>query len=301
MSEIPAWEKSTKAQLAEGRTPAEVAEFNTLPLAYIWSLQLEKFNGILKPEGTSKADQEKWRTLHDLDKAEQLDFAIRPYDVWNFSECSDLFGEPGYPGRIPGQLVLHVLFFYTSQGDVVIDPMAGSGTTADACLIYGRHAYCYDVQNKSDRPDILEHDLHTAGWPDRTKDANLIFWDPPYYSKMDDENVANGYGEKSISKLDRKSYLQFFRGAFKELHGLVKKNTVLAFLMSDWNDNKGKDEGVFLWHYADGLRKAGWHIERHIAAPLSPHQMRGNMVTNFRETRQLGRIHRWLLIARKVE
>ena len=31
------------------------------------------------------------------------------------------------PGRIPGELIAHVLYFFTKPGDVIVDPMVGSG------------------------------------------------------------------------------------------------------------------------------------------------------------------------------
>jgi len=49
---------------------------------------------------------------------------LQPYDVWNFAKCHDLYGRE-WPGRIPGQLIAHVLYFYTNPGDLVLDPMAG--------------------------------------------------------------------------------------------------------------------------------------------------------------------------------
>ena len=44
-----------------------------------------------------------------------LDCNPRPYDVWNFAECYDLMGYE-YKGRIPGQIALQLLYFFTEQG-----------------------------------------------------------------------------------------------------------------------------------------------------------------------------------------
>ena len=41
MSEIPDSEKLTKAQLAQGKTPAQVAEFNDISETYAWALKLD--------------------------------------------------------------------------------------------------------------------------------------------------------------------------------------------------------------------------------------------------------------------
>ena len=116
---------------------------------------------------------------------------------------------------------------------------------------------------------------------------------------MDDGNVSDGYGEGSISKLDRDAYLEFFGKAFKDASGGVKKGSRLAFLMSDWNDNEGKRTGIFLWDYAKRIQDAGWTLERHIQVPLSTQQVHPDIVEKFRASRKLARLERYLLIARK--
>jgi hypothetical protein len=57
----------------------------------------------------------------DVERMKRLSITLQPYDVWNFSRCDDLFGQD-WPGRIPGQLIAHVLYFFTQPGDVVLDP-----------------------------------------------------------------------------------------------------------------------------------------------------------------------------------
>jgi DNA modification methylase len=256
----------------------EVAAANYTTLQYAWSVALED-----KP---------------DIEKLAALDIKVQPYDVWNFSGCNDLFGD-SYPGRIPGELVAHVLYFYTKPGDFVIDPMLGSGTTADVCLVMGRKCYGYDIENRCNRADSIEHDLAKKGWHERATKAKLIFWDPPYFDKKDDTKEKDGYGEGSVSKLPRQEYLAFFKKALKGACDTVKKGTRLAFLMSDWNDNEGKQDGLFVWDYSKLLQGAGWNIERHIQVPLSTQQVHPDIVVKFRESRKLARLGRYLLIARK--
>lgn len=57
---------------------------------------------------------------------------LRFADVWSFVECDKRFGHD-FKGRIPGQIVQHTLYYYTEVFDIVVDPMAGSGTTVDVC------------------------------------------------------------------------------------------------------------------------------------------------------------------------
>ena len=227
--------------------------------------------------------------MDDIERFERLGIKSQPYDVWHFSDCHDLMGDE-YPGRIPGQLICHVLYFYTKPGDLVLDPMVGSGTTLDACLLMGRKARGYDTV-ETERIDIENHNL-SDGWPDKAKKADLIFWDPPYFDKKDKE-----YNEHSISKLDHKSYLSFFSECLKELYKQTKLDAKLAFLMSDWNDEN--DDGIFVWDYAKIIESSGWKLIRQIQTPLSTQQVHPDIVNKFRESRKLARLNRYLLMARK--
>jgi hypothetical protein len=232
--------------------------------------------------------------LDDLARLEALGIAIQPYDVLHFQGCDPRFGTDGYPGRIPGQLVAHILYWFTEQDAVVLDPMAGGGTVPDVCLVMGRTCYAYDLSG-SERRDIVPHNLATAGWPERTKDAHLIVWDPPYFDKQD-----AGYPDGSISRLEREPYLDFFTKAFTEAHQMVTRGTRLAFLMCDWNDAHDatpKRPGIFIHEYINRLCEAGWHFEEHIQVPLTTQQLHGADVETFRAERKRGRLERYLLIA----
>lgn len=194
-------------------------------------------------------------SMEDVERFERLNVRTQPYDVWQFSSCHDLMGDR-HPGRIPGELVCHVLYFLTEPGDLVVDPMAGSGTTLDACLLMGRKARGYDIDHRHERIDVGQHNLDN-GWPETVGKARLIFWDPPYFDKMDHGTIGDdGYVEGSISGLDPDGYLDWFAKRFDELHAAVQSGTQLAFLMSDWDPENAKrhghHRGIFLWDYVAG-------------------------------------------------
>jgi len=240
--------------------------------------------------------------MSDEERMKRLDINIKPYDVWTFSDCHDLMGNK-HPGRIPGQLVAHVLYFYTKQGDLVIDPMVGSGTTLDACLLMGRKCRGYDIDDRHERVDVEQHDLG-EGWPEPTSKSQLVFWDPPYYSKMDSENIGgDGYIEGSISKLSPDEYLDWLGSRFGALHSTLKAGARIAFLMSDWDSqgdaNHGNHDGIFIWDYAKRLQDAGFKLTRQIQCPLSTQQIHPDIVNKFRASRRLARLERYLIIGEK--
>lgn len=277
LQEIENFRFLAKTDIAKGHAPAVIAQRYAIPEIIAWNIALEG--------------------MTDDDRLKQLDIKTQPYDVWSFAKCHELFGSK-HPGRIPGEIVAHVLYFYTDPGAMVIDPMAGSGTTPDVCLAMGRKCYAYDIDGRHERPDLINHNIAKDGWHERIKKADLIFWDPPYFEKMDNTTIGeDGYIEGSISKLERDAYIEFFSSRLSEAHKLVKKGTRLAFLMSDWDDDTNKRDGIFIWDYANTITNAGWRLTRHIQVPLSTQQVHGDIVNKFRESRRLARLERYLLIA----
>jgi DNA modification methylase len=170
--------------------------------------------------------------------------------------------------------------------------MVGSGTTLDACAYLGRKGYGYDVQPLPERADIVAHDLN-QGWPERTAQAQLIFWDPPYYKKKEEE-----YGPHSISRLPRSEYLAFFERAARNLP--TKFNGRIAFLCSDYVDESNLSESIFVDDYVRLFIATGWCVERRIQAPLSTQQVHPDFVKRFRESRRLAHLARDLVVLKRV-
>ena len=86
------------------------------------------------------------KTIHaaykDLRRRDRFTAGFRPtpYDVWPFKH-DRAFGIP-HPGSIPPAIVAHTLHYYTAPGALVVDPMAGGGTTLDVCAIDGTPLPC---------------------------------------------------------------------------------------------------------------------------------------------------------------
>jgi hypothetical protein len=272
----------TDSFLAKGKSVEEVADILGYDLTLAWALRLRDMS-----------DQEIAEAVEEEGELEgELGFKIIPHDYWPPGGMMELAGLD-HPGRIPGRIVMNTLYFFTERGDVVLDPMAGGGVTADCCLLMGRACYSYDIDLRHGRPDILEWDL-AEGWPDRIKKADLIFWDPPYFDKMDDD-----YPEGSISSMERGEYLSFLAHSLSEAKSSAKKGARLAFLMSDWTpgNDDDPDSGIFLWHYAGLIEDAGWTILRHIQRPLPLTQIHPDIAIKLRDEKRLSRLNRYLLVA----
>src|SRR5205085_1010894 len=61
-------------------------------------------------------------------------------------------GDKAYAGASPSWVVWQLLQRYTREGDTVVDPMCGSGTTIDVCEDTGRRGLGFDLAPA--RPDI---------------------------------------------------------------------------------------------------------------------------------------------------
>jgi len=276
--------KPLYSDLAKGFTISQVAKKHGWPEPMVWSLALNE-----------KSDQARFKSLQ---------WGIRTWDLWNFMECDKRFGDE-WPGRIPAQLVAHILYFFSEQNNLVLDPMAGGGVCADTCLAMGRRCWSLDMDDRPDtRPEIEPYhwDLESK-WDDlpimNSKDKpDLIICDPPYFDKK-----AREYAEQSISGLSRKNYLKFLERYFLFLKKISKKTTRLAFINSDWRDFKncpaGKEDphqAILIVDYHEILKKTGWQLTHIIQAPMSSERFNAGVVAAMQKKKILGVVSRYVMI-----
>lgn len=277
LQKFPELEKMVKNLLASGLNHEDIADRYRIPVQVVWGIDLQ---------GTS--NDEKFKKLKITRRAADA--------LATYSTCHNLFGSE-HPGRIPGQIVVETLANYTKEGDVVIDPMAGSGTTADVCLAMNRKCYSYDIDMRHERPDIIEHNIVDEGWPERIKKADLIFWDAPYFDKMDSSRIGpEGYIDGSISKLSREDYLNFFKITCADALSKVKKGTKLAFLMAPYDDPDDESRNIYINDYVNLIIAAGWRIKREISANLPTQQVHPDIYNKQCANDRMSRLIRQLTI-----
>ena len=128
------------------------------------------------------------------DEKTKYGFDLKEKNIWSFDAPDPRFGKAGYKGRLPGQVVANALYYYTNPGAVVVDPMAGSGTTGDVIetVPYFSNRACrmYDVEpadGRINRANILQ-----TGIPEQTGSADYVFIDPPadFYPHGDDSDFS---------------------------------------------------------------------------------------------------------------
>ena len=276
--------RSVRSALKKGNPGNQVSKEHGCPEPLIWSIALE-----------GKSDRERF---------EALNWGLRTWDHWYFNDLDQRFGD-SWPGQIPAQLVAHTLFYFTKEGDLVFDPMAGGGVVPDTCLAFHRKCWSFDLVDRPEtRPEIepYQWDPENMLWPVKGKEKpDLIFFDPPYFNKM-----AEQYAEESVSRLSRKEYLKFFRELLPLFKENSRTNARIAFLNADWRGFQGiaameedPTQSIFLSDYINLLKRSGWEITHIIDCPLSTQRFLPNMVSRMQKNRTLGVVRRSLIMGRK--
>ena len=172
------------------------------------------------------------------------------YNVWYYSERDPRLGQVA-KGNIPGQIVLNLLCYYTKPGDLVIDPMAGGGSTIDACLVMGRRWLAYDINPQ--REDIDKWDI-TSGIPENVKNADFVFLDPPYHDMV--------FETGSIAK-----FYDFLRILAERSKEMLKKGGTVAILIADMTEKGSYCLSGEAYHI---FTDEGFEYLDHISAPMDP-------------------------------
>ena len=72
-------------------------------------------------------------------------------------------GDKDYVGATPSWVIWQLLQRYTREGDTVLDPMCGSGTTLDVCSLTGRKGVGFDLA-----PTRANFRCPTPAWTSRS-------------------------------------------------------------------------------------------------------------------------------------
>jgi site-specific DNA-methyltransferase (adenine-specific) len=164
--------------------------------------------------------------------------------VWQIANVTDDIHPAVFPPEIPRRLIKLFSFY----GEAVLDPFAGTGTTARAALELGRTAVCVD-QNASYVREIKKRckDLHNkdngalhVANSDSTNmsfvaddSIGIVVTSPPYWNK------ANyGKGRRNIG--NEASYSQFLRRiepVFRECHRVLMPGRKMCVVTANVNQH----------------------------------------------------------------
>jgi DNA modification methylase len=186
--------------------------------------------------------------------------------VWSIANVSDEEHPAVFPLEIPSRLIK--LFSFSNE--VVLDPFAGIGTTADAALALDRRAICVE-QNPEyiERMESSRRSLNgqTSAYQIVNGDArDLSFLDddsvgvaitsPPYWNKAD-----YGDGENNIGRIETyPSFIESLRPAYKEAFRVLAPGRKLCIVTA--NVNQHTERGLLTFPIATDtvalLREVGF-------------------------------------------
>jgi len=135
-------------------------------------------------------------------------------------------GNKSYKGATPSWVIWNLLKRYTKDGDTVIDPMCGSGTTIDVCKDLGRKGLGFDLQPQ--RPDITRADARHLPLVDGS--AEFVFVDPPYSTHLKYSGLPECIGELDA---DGGGYYEAMTEVITEIHRVLKPGGHVGLYVSD--------------------------------------------------------------------
>jgi ParB family chromosome partitioning protein len=284
-----------------GRTDTAIARYLQLggkdiyrQARAIWRLSqagdVRAQNGVAQLDAGTKTIHAAYKDLRRRDRF-RVDFRPTPYDVWSFRH-DRAFGIP-HPGDIPPAIIAHALYYFTPPDGMVVDPMAGGGTTLDVCESMGRRCLAYDLHPA--RPEIRLHDIR-HGYPAEASGCDLIFCDPPYHTML-----ARHFGLGGSAALSLTDWVAFLNDLSKHSFTTLRAGGYLALLLAAQTEKDLPAGFGYLDHaffgYAAAI-SAGFLPVRRISCPMDGAYLPQHVRRARTEGRLLGQV-RDLLVMQK--
>ena len=157
------------------------------------------------------------------------DLNIESTTLWDFPRQNygdKPHGNNKYNGVTPAFVIWNLLQRYTKEGDLVVDPMCGSGTTIDVCEEEGRTVIGYDINPR--HPKIIKNDSRNI--PLEGDSVDMVFIDSPYGDNVSYSSEPQDIGK--ISAEDTRFYDELEKVAL-EIKRILKPGKVLGWLIGD--------------------------------------------------------------------
>jgi DNA modification methylase len=188
-----------------------------------------------------------------------------------------------HPAKFPETLAQEFIEFFTKQGQNVLDPMAGTGSTLVACMRSGRHGFGIELSPAyaevarevlADEGTATNSDLSAeiyTGDARQIQSFNLpvidyVFTSPPYWDMLHSKGAQTQHQRRSSSELDVvyssnpadlgniRSYSEFMDTLvrlFADLKNLLRESAYLTIIMK--NVKKGGRIYPLAWDLAREL------------------------------------------------
>ncbi len=157
-----------------------------------------------------------------------LDKGLMLSTIWDIGKRNNYAGDPTFYGNAPTQVVEQCILRLTRKNDIVLDPMAGSGTTIDVCNALQRKCIAYDLNPKNS--DIIKNDSKKLSLRDNSVD--MVFLHPPYWNM-----VKYSDNKDDLSTQPLHEFLNSMEEIMSESARVVKKGKFISILAGDLVEN----------------------------------------------------------------
>ena len=243
---------------------------------------------ISKAESLSYKDFEA-EMLDEKDKNSNSPSWLRLYNIWSFGKPDPRWGHK-HPGQIPGQIMANLLYYYTNENDLIVDPFGGGGSTVDVCRDFNRKCWIGDIEPK--REGIETWDI-TNGFPDKLKDVQLVFLDPPYAMVNKGKYTE---GSKDLSNMDLESFYSEMEKIFKNTQKILKRGGYIALIIGGTLGISGGEDFAIkcynlLYEYYQPIRR--------VIVPYTTQNYRADQVKESKDKKYMLNLFRDLMIFKR--
>lgn len=181
----------------------------------------------------------------NIQKWEPDDFYLQDNSVWSFPERGDWATHKGdYRGNWSPYVPRNLILRYSKEGDMVLDPFVGSGTTLVEAKLLCRNAVGVDINEEALRIAqeriAFSHEGANGKVYLRQGDArkldfvpnnsiDLVCLHPPYADIIKYSRSI----QADLSHLSPPKFVEAMRDVANEMHRVLKRGKVCAVLIAD--------------------------------------------------------------------
>jgi len=181
------------------------------------------------------------KRIKELSRVSKEEWREYTRTVWQIANVSD----PDHPAVFPEEIPHRLIKLFSFWGETVLDPFAGTGTTAAAALKLGRKAVCVDqndayvrrmrkelanIADLENNATILQGDARSLDFLDDNS-ISLVVTSPPYWNKAD-------YGGTDTDLGSIENYVSFINSilpAFEEMFRVLQPGRKACIVTANVN------------------------------------------------------------------
>ncbi len=222
-------------------------------------------------ETEKKEEEQRLKSFNGLDAKE---WASLSKNVWNDVSSTRQLKHLKHGATFPEKLVNRLIRMYTREGNLVLDPFLGTGTTLEACKNTNRNGIGIELNERfiPDAKNVANQSSLDGGLPLKVihddcrnllnyveeDSVQLMVTSPPYANfiskSIEDRNkthktsiiqlknnsTVNQYSDKNedFGNLDYQSFLSEIKELMKKLFIVTKKGGYNVWIIKDYRDTK---------------------------------------------------------------